>query len=142
MICDGRRNGQMEGKGRMRATKMQEAAKAGEGTAILETAVTEDEQQKPARQEGTKEEQRMYDQLCLETFLKEQGRLFDEPVADTLEEAEEFLEECMAVVLKNLKEVRKYFEENMDAAGMSDQELSEACEVFSLPDGRFLVVEG
>lgn len=84
----------------------------------------------------------MYDQLCLETFLKDQGRLFDEPVAETLEEAEEFLEECMAVVLKDLKEVRTYFEENMDAAGMSDQELLEACEVFGLPDGRFLVVEG
>ena len=26
--------------------------------------------------------------------------------------------------------------------GMTDQEIREACEVFELPDGRFLVVEG
>ena len=28
-----------------------------------------------------------YSQECLETFLKKQGQLFDEPVAETLEEA-------------------------------------------------------
>lgn len=83
-----------------------------------------------------------YDKVCLETFLKKQSQLFDEPVADTLEEAEYFLEDCMALVFKNLKEVRKYFEENMDASGMSDEELMDASEVFPLPDGRFLVVEG
>ncbi len=33
------------------------------------------------------------------TFLKEQSQLFDEPVAETLEEAEAFLEDCMAVVV-------------------------------------------
>lgn len=83
-----------------------------------------------------------YDKVCLETFLKKQSQLFDEPVADTLEEAGYFLEDCMALVFKNLKEVRNYFEENMDAAGMSDEELMDASEVFPLPDGRFLVVEG
>lgn len=83
-----------------------------------------------------------YDKMCLETFLEKQSRLFDEPVAENLEEANDFLEDCMAMVMKNLKEVRRYFEENMDAGGMSDEELLEACEVFALPDGRFLVVEG
>ena len=29
-----------------------------------------------------------YDEECLKTFLKKQGQLFDEPVAETLEEAE------------------------------------------------------
>ena len=43
----------------------------------------------------------MYSKECVETFLKQQGQLFDEPVAETYEEAEEFLEECMAVVVKN-----------------------------------------
>ena len=28
-----------------------------------------------------------YDEECLRTFLKRQSQLFDEPVADTLEEA-------------------------------------------------------
>lgn len=32
--------------------------------------------------------------------MKEQGRLYDEPVAETVEEAEEFLEDCMAVEVK------------------------------------------
>ena len=71
----------------------------------------------------------VYDKICLETFLKNQAQLFDEPVADTLEE-------------KNKKEVKKYFKENLDASGMTDEEILEACEVFPLPDGRFLVVEG
>ena len=47
----------------------------------------------------------MYSKECVETFLNQQGQLFDEPVAETYEEAEEFLEECMAVVVKNIKEV-------------------------------------
>ena len=84
----------------------------------------------------------VYDKICMETFLKNQAQLFDEPVADTLEEADEFLDECMAQVLKNKKEVKKYFKENLDASGMTDEEILEACEVFPLPDGRFLVVEG
>ena len=38
----------------------------------------------------------MYSKECIQVFLKEQSRLFDESVAETPEEAEEFLEECMA----------------------------------------------
>ena len=83
-----------------------------------------------------------YDEIFLKTFLEKQGQLFDEPVAETLEEAEYFLEDCMAVVFRNLKEVKRYFKENMDASAMSDEEILEASEVFPLPDGRFLVVEG
>ena len=48
----------------------------------------------------------MYTEESIEVFLKEQGRLYDEPVAETVEEAEEFLEDCMAVEVKNIKEVR------------------------------------
>ena len=85
----------------------------------------------------------MYSKECVETFLKQQGQLFDEPVAETYEEAEEFLEECMAVVVKNIKEVRKYLDEaGADVSGMSDEELEEACEVFTLPSGGYLIVEG
>ena len=84
-----------------------------------------------------------YDEECLLTFLKKQSQLFDEPVAETMEEAEEFLEDCMAVVCKNIKEVRDYFDEaGSDISGMSDVELMDQSEVFAIADGRFLVVEG
>ena len=84
-----------------------------------------------------------YDETVLKCFLKQQDRLFPEPVAEGMEEAEAFLEDCMAVVCKNIKEVRDYFDDaGMDVAGMSEEELLEASEVFAIPDGRFLVVEG
>ena len=84
-----------------------------------------------------------YTEECLETFLRNQGQLFDESVAETLEGAEAFLEECMAVVVNSLDEVRQYLEESgADVEGMSDQDLEEASEVFPLPDGSYLVVEG
>ena len=84
-----------------------------------------------------------YDNEVLEYFLKHQRQLFAEDVAETLEEADEFLSDCMAVVCKNLREVKEYFEEaGTDISGMSDDELLEASEVFELPSGRFLIVEG
>ena len=84
----------------------------------------------------------MYDQKVLKAFLENQSRLYKEPVADNEEEAEEFLEDTLAVVCKNIKEVRKYMdEEGMDVFDMSDVELLEAAEVFAVGDGRFLVVE-
>ena len=84
-----------------------------------------------------------YDEECLKVFLEKQLQLFDEPVAETLEEAEAFLEDCMAVVVDSLDEVRDYFEENgADTAEMTDDELEEASEVFPVSDGRYLVVEG
>jgi len=84
-----------------------------------------------------------YDEDCIMAFLENQSQLFDEPVAETPEEAEAFLEDCMAVVLDSLDDVREYFEENgMDVDNMDDGELEEASEVFPLSDGRYLVVEG
>ena len=84
-----------------------------------------------------------YKREYLEFFLDHQEKLFDEPVAETLEEAEAFLEDCMAVVLSSIKKVREYLEESgMDTNGVSDEELKEEAEVFSLPDGKFLIVEG
>ena len=66
----------------------------------------------------------MYKKEYVQTFLEKQGQLFDEPVADDFEEAEAFLEDCMAVVLDSLKE------------------LEEESEVFKLPDGKYMIVEG
>lgn len=84
-----------------------------------------------------------FDEEVLNTFLENQTQLFSEEVAETPEAAEEFLEDCMAVVCKNIKEVRDYFDEaGSDISGMSDDELMEQSEVFALPSGRFLVVEG
>ncbi len=84
-----------------------------------------------------------YDDEVLEYFLEHQQQLFSEDVAETPEEAEEFLEDCMAVVCQNLKDVKDYFDEaGMDIAGMSDEDILDASEVFALPGGRFLIVEG
>ena len=84
-----------------------------------------------------------YDEECLKTFILNQGQLFDEPVAETLEEAEAFLEDCMASIVDSIEEVKEFRDqEGMDISGMSDEEIEEASEVFALPDGRYLIVEG
>lgn len=84
-----------------------------------------------------------YSKECLEYFLNHQLQLFDEKIAMSHEEAREFLEDSMAVVVNTLAEVKEYFEESgMDTAGMTMEELNQAAEVFHLPDGKYLVVEG
>ncbi|MBQ8663214.1 MAG: glyoxalase [Eubacterium sp.] len=83
----------------------------------------------------------MYEKIVLDTFLEKQLQLFPETVAEDAEEADDFLDMMMAVVCKNLKEVKKYLEDSdADIVGMSDQEIEESAEVFKLPDGRYLVV--
>lgn len=85
----------------------------------------------------------MYSKEAVEVFLKKQTQLFDEIVAETAEEAQEFLDECMAVEVDTIKEVRKYLDElGADVSGMSKKDLEEASEVFALPSGRYLIVEG
>lgn len=77
-------------------------------------------------------------------FLQNQSKLFpEEDVASSLEEAEAFLEECMAVVVDSPEEVREYFEEEgVDTEDANLDELLEADEVFEIGDGRYLIVEG
>ena len=77
-------------------------------------------------------------------FLRKQGQLFDEPVAESLEEAESFLEDCMAVVVDSLKEVWEYFEESgMDVSGLSDEELEDMAGGLSyLGDGTYFNCRG
>lgn len=83
-----------------------------------------------------------YDEECLKTFLEKQTQLFREPVAETLEEADEFLDDCMAVVLNSPKEIKEYWDDNgVDLQGMSLKEIEESLEVFKLPSGKYLVVE-
>ena len=78
------------------------------------------------------------DEVCGKAFLKEQVKLFPKPVAESLEEAMEFLEEIMAQVFSSEKELKKYIEdEGIDLEG----DITDELEVFKLPDGRFLYVE-
>ena len=83
-----------------------------------------------------------YDKKTVDAFLNNQLQLFPEKVADSFEEAQEFLEDVCAVVLKNKKEVLEYLEDAMDISGMSEEEVLSASEVFEIGDGRYLVVEG
>ena len=85
----------------------------------------------------------MFTEECINTFLENQEQLFPQAVAESYEAAEAFLEDCMAQVVDSIEEVREYLEESgADVEGMSDEELEDASEVFALPDGRYLIVEG
>ncbi len=85
----------------------------------------------------------VFDDAVLKCFLENQEQLFPEPVADSLEEAESFLEECMAVVVNSVDEVIEFFdEEGIDMDGAVGDEILEADEVFDVGDGRYLIVEG
>lgn len=84
-----------------------------------------------------------FDEAVLECFLKNQTRLFPEDVASSPEEAEAFLEDCMAVVVNSAREVFDYFEEEgIDMDGAGENEILDAAEVFDIGDGRYLIVEG
>ena len=80
---------------------------------------------------------------CAKVFLRDQKQLFDEPVAYDLEEAKEFLEDCMAVYCKDIKELREVMDdEGMDVSDLSNDELLEQLEVFRLDNGGDFFVEG
>ena len=85
-------------------------------------------------------EEYVYDKEVLETFLAKQSQLFPEDVAETLEDADAFLDETFAVVVNSKKEVIEYFEE--EGVDFDEEDVLEAAEVFPLPGGRFLIVEG
>ena len=81
-----------------------------------------------------------YDKKVLDCFLKNQLQLFPEKVAETPEEADDFLEMMFAVVVIGKRNVRKYFEEA--GVDMTGEDIMQASEVFDIGDGRFLIVEG
>ena len=84
-----------------------------------------------------------FDNDVLDAFLENQTKLFPEEVAATREEADDFLTEVMAVVVNSPKEVWEYFDEEcIDTEGADEEEILEADEVFAIPDGRYLIVEG
>lgn len=83
-----------------------------------------------------------YELECAKVFLENQGGLFKESVASTIEEAIEFLEDSFACIFNTPEEIREYWDENgMDTAGLSAQDIIESLEVLELPDGRYLVIE-
>lgn len=83
-----------------------------------------------------------FDDVVLKAFLDKQLQLFPEKVAESKEEAADFLEECMAVVVNSVREVWEYFdEEGVDLEEMSEEEILTAEEVFEVGDGRYLIVE-
>ena len=84
-----------------------------------------------------------FDDAVLQCFLKNQLQLFPEEVATSMEEAENFLEECMAIVVDSVDEVIEFFEEEgIDLDGADGEEILSASEVFDVGDGRYLIVEG
>ena len=85
----------------------------------------------------------MFEEKVLQCFLENQSQLCPEPVAETPEEAEAFLEESMAVVVDSVREVWEFFEEEgIDVEDADEESILEADEVFEIGDGRFLIVEG
>lgn len=84
----------------------------------------------------------MFDNAVLQCFLENQEQLFPQNVAETLEEAENFLEECMAVVVDSVQEVWDYFDAaGIDMENADEEEILEADEVFDIGDGRYLIIE-
>jgi len=83
-----------------------------------------------------------YDKVVLQAFLEKQLQLFPERVAETEEEAADFLDECMAVVVNSVKEVWEYFDEaGLDVEEYDEATILEAEEVFEIGDGRYLILE-
>ncbi|MBP5198500.1 MAG: glyoxalase [Lachnospiraceae bacterium] len=84
-----------------------------------------------------------FDDAVLDCFLDNQLKLYPEEVATNRDEADDFLSDCMAVVVDSAEEVYEYFEEEgIDIDGANEEEILEADEVFEVGDGRYLIVEG
>ena len=63
-------------------------------------------------------------------------------MAQTREEAEEFLADAMAVVVDSIEEVMDYLDEaGMDITEMEKEDVDAAEEVFAIGDGRYLIVD-
>lgn len=85
----------------------------------------------------------MFDDLVVKCFLDNQLQLFPEEVAETMDEAREFLEDSEAYVVDCKEDVYEYFEEaGIDTEGVDEDELLAESEVFDIGDGRYLIVEG
>ncbi len=84
-----------------------------------------------------------FDEAVLQCFLDNQEKLFSKTVMSTYEEAEDFLVDSMAVIVNSVREIWEFFEEEgLDLEGITeDDDILEAAEVFTVGDGRYLIVE-
>ncbi len=84
----------------------------------------------------------MYDDKTVAAFMKHQLDLYPEPVADSPEEARDFLEDTMAAVADSRSEVMEYLEEvGVDTEGLSEEEIFAGPEIIEIGDGRYLILE-
>lgn len=85
-----------------------------------------------------------FDNIVCKYFLDNQDQLFPEGnVCETIEEARDFLEENLAVVVDSIDEVMEFFEEEgLDLEDLDENSILEADEVFDIGDGRYLIIEG
>ncbi len=84
----------------------------------------------------------MYDERIITAFLDHQLDLYPEPVADSPEEAEDFLEDTMAAVAGSREEALEYLEEvGVDTEGLSEEEIFAMPEIVEVGDGRYLILE-
>lgn len=84
----------------------------------------------------------MFDDKAVEAFLENQLKLYPEEVAFDIEEAREFLEDAMAVIAENARDVENYLEDvGVDTEGMTMEQILEMPEIFEIGDGRYLLVE-
>lgn len=83
-----------------------------------------------------------FDDAVVEAFLKQQTKLFPEAVAETAEEAGEYLADSMAVVVDSVEEALDYLDGiGMDITEISAEELGSVEEIFAVGDGRYLIVD-
>lgn len=84
-----------------------------------------------------------FDESVVRCFYEKQEQLFGKKLLGSLAEAEDFLEESMAVVVESPREVWDYFEEaGIDTEAADEEGILEAQEVFAVGDGKYLIVEG
>ena len=80
-----------------------------------------------------------YSEECLNTFLKEQKKLFDEPVAENMEEAEAFLADCQVLLYEYKAAKRKgrsYFTAAFSTASETASNIS--CDVYGVSSDRVI----
>jgi len=83
-----------------------------------------------------------FDDAVVEVFLKQQTKLFPEKVAESAEEAREYLSASMAVVVDSKEEVLDYLDGlGMDITELGEDEIAAVEEVFEVGDGRYLIVD-
>ncbi len=84
-----------------------------------------------------------YDEAVINAFLEQQSKLFREPVAETYEEAEEYLAGVDAAVFDDVKKLLEYMDRlGYDVTGVPEEDVIDEAEVFEVSDGRYLFVEG